>query len=49
MTNWLPCIPPPSDWPAHAQLALLHAIALAHFGLTQMRSLGVAPRAPPGR
>jgi hypothetical protein len=47
MTTWLPSIPLPSDWPAHAQLALLHAIALAHFGLTHMRGLGVPPRAPP--
>jgi hypothetical protein len=47
MTTWLPSIPLPSDWPAHAQLALLRAIALAHFGLTHMRGLGVPPRAPP--
>jgi hypothetical protein len=47
MTTWLPSIPLPSDWPAHAQLALLHAIALAHFGLTHVRGLGVPPRAPP--
>jgi hypothetical protein len=43
MTTWLPCIPLPSDWPAHAQLALLHAVALAHFGLTHIRGLGGAP------
>jgi hypothetical protein len=47
MTSWLPSIPLPSDWPAGAQLALLHAVALAHFGLTHIRGLGVPPRAPP--
>jgi hypothetical protein len=37
MTAWRPNIPLPSDWPAHAKDAVLHAIALAHFGLTHIR------------
>jgi transposase InsO family protein len=46
MTTWLPSIPLPSDWPAHAQLALLHAVALAHFGLTHIRGWGQNSRIP---
>jgi transposase InsO family protein len=37
MRIWRPNIPLPSDWPARAQTAVLHAIALAHFGLTHIR------------
>ena len=37
MTVWQPDIPLPSDWPARTQSAVLHAVALAHFGLTHIR------------
>jgi transposase InsO family protein len=37
MKIWLPSIPLPSDWPALVQTALLHAIALGHFGVTHIR------------
>ena len=35
--TWRPNIPLPSHWPEHAKTAVLHAIALAHFGLTHIR------------
>jgi transposase InsO family protein len=33
-----PRIPLPASWPPHARSALLHAIALGHFGLVYIRS-----------
>jgi len=37
MKIWPPSIPLPSDWPALTKTAVLHAITLAHFGLTHIR------------
>ena len=34
---WQPSIPLPSDWPEYAKTGIIHAIALAHFGLTHIR------------
>jgi hypothetical protein len=37
MTAWRPIIPLPSHWPDCAKTGIVHAIALAHFGLTHIR------------
>ena len=37
MGIWRPNIPLPSHWPEHARAGIIHAIALAHFGLTHIR------------